>query len=290
MKARTPAPTPDTAGSRIERLQSWIAALLSALLHLLVLILAMLSTPVTTSPPQGGAAGSPMVVDFVGITPPQPAPVSPADTRPSSQPAQAPPATSRVQSTLAPDADDPIPPEADATSDATTAFPVPRPVQPPDTPAPEPAEATEATPPPTPQRPNHTWGQPPGMLPQDTAPVNAGRARSPTSHQGRSNGGASSGPSLEVGGYQVYYDLRRESRLREWRDQGMTEISFPLPGTRQHMVCPLETALQRESGPCRLLDPDDPEMEAIGDAREVINMHQVYRRGERLWSGPRPYR
>ena len=56
------------------------------------------------------------------------------------------------------------------------------------------------------------------------------------------------------------------------------------------MVCPLEIARRRESGACRLLDPDDPEMSGIGDAREVISMHRVYRRGELVWRGPRAYR
>lgn len=95
---------------------------------------------------------------------------------------------------------------------------------------------------------------------------------------------------MEVGSYQVYYDLRSEPRLRAWREQGMTELFLPLPGTQRYMVCPLETALRRESGPCRLLEPDSPELEKIGDAREVIDMQKVYRRGELVWSGPGPYR
>ena len=37
-------------------------------------------------------------------------------------------------------------------------------------------------------------------------------------------------------------------------------------------------------------EPDDPELKNIGDAREVINMQQVYRRGEAVWRGPGPYR
>jgi hypothetical protein len=43
-------------------------------------------------------------------------------------------------------------------------------------------------------------------------------------------------------------------------------------------------------GPCRLLEPDDPELANIGDAREVINMQQVYRQGELVWRGPGPYK
>jgi hypothetical protein len=128
------------------------------------------------------------------------------------------------------------------------------------------------------------------MLPEDLAPENAGLARSAAIDTGRRNDASTGAPSMEVGGYQVYYDQRSETRLRAWRDQGMTEIFLPLPGTRRYMVCPLETALKRESGPCRLLEPDSPELKTIGDAREVINMQKVYRLGEEVWSGPGPYR
>lgn len=95
---------------------------------------------------------------------------------------------------------------------------------------------------------------------------------------------------MEVGGYQVYYDLLDEARLRAWRDQGMTELFLPLPGTRRLMVCPLEVALRRESSACRLVEPDAPELKNIGDARDVITMQRVYRLGEVLWSGPGAYR
>ena len=115
-------------------------------------------------------------------------------------------------------------------------------------------------------------------------------ARSPAIHRGRSNDAATAQPSMEVGGYQVYYDLLSETRLRAWREQGMTELFMPLPGTRRYMVCPLETALKRESGPCRLLEPDSPELAKIGDAREAINMQRVYKQGEVVWSGPGPYK
>src|SRR3546814_9501334 len=79
------------------------------------------------------------------------------------------------------------------------------------------------------------------MLPEDLAPVNAGPARSRGTNRGGRNDAASSGTSLEVGGYQVYYDLLDETRLRAWRDQGMTELFLPLPGTRRLMVCPLRS-------------------------------------------------
>lgn len=249
------------AVTRDERLQSRVAALLSAALHLLLLLLAMSSEPVTTSTPQGAAAGSRVQVVMIGETPEsaqQPIPNPPDPVEPSEP---APP----VQATPVVRADEPPPRER---------------VQ------------TPASPPPTPptRRRAHTWGQPPGMLPQDHAPVNAGPAPSPAVEPGRRHDASSSEPNLEVGGYQVLYDLRSEARLRAWRDEGMTELFIPLPGTREYMVCPLEIALRRESGACRLLDPDDPEMEGIGDAREVINAQRVYRRGELMWSGPRPYR
>ncbi|MCD9032185.1 type II toxin-antitoxin system RelE/ParE family toxin [Luteimonas sp. Y-2-2-4F] len=274
----------------IERLQPWIAALLSALWHLLFLLLLMSSPEVVVTAPQGAAAGSRMVVDFVGVAPPQPAHASPAPPRPR-QPAPRPepdaaepaPAESRLQTTRVVRADEPVPEPLPRPSP-----PAPAPPEVPDA-APQ-AQAPAASAPPTTQRRAHVWGQPPGMLPQETAPANAGMARSPAVDRGRGRDVSSSGPSLEVGGYQVLYDQRSEARLRAWKDQGMTELFLPLPGTRQYMVCPLETALRRESGPCRLLDPDDPEMAAIGDAREVINMQRVYRRGEVVWRGPGPYR
>ena len=262
------------AESRIERLQHWIAVLSSALLHLLFLLLAMLSAPITVTTPQGADsdAGSRMAVEFIGETPP---PVSPAV---ASRPAATPPAASPIQSTLVTRADDPVPPYVpeDAAQGDTQA-----------------SAATTPTAPPTsttPQRRSRIWGQPPGMLQEDLAPVNAGLARSPAIRRGRGNDASSAEPSMEVGGYQVYYDLLSETRLRAWRDQGMTEIFIPLPGTRRYMVCPLETALRRESGPCRLLEPDSPELQTIGDARETINMQQVYRLGELVWRGPGPYR
>lgn len=95
---------------------------------------------------------------------------------------------------------------------------------------------------------------------------------------------------MEVDGYQVYYELISETRLRAWRDQGMTELFLPLPGTRRYMVCPLEVALRRGSGACRMVEPDAPELEAIGDARQVINMQRVYKLGEVVWRGPGPYK
>ena len=271
--SRTSSRTEARAESRIERWQHWIAVLCSALLHVLFVLLAMWSSTITTTPPQGADAGSRMAVDFIGVTPPPPS-KAPAN-KPS--PAARRPAASRVQSTAVTHAQDPVPPDV------------------PEQAAQDPAEVSAATPaapamPAPPQRRSHIWGQPPGMLQEDLAPENAGLARSPAIHRGRGNDASSAQPSMEVGGYQVYYDLLSETRLRAWRDQGMTELFLPLPGTRRYMVCPLETALRRESGPCRLLEPDSPELAAIGDARQVINMQKVYRQGEVVWSGPGPYK
>ena len=269
----------------IDRWQHWIAVLVSALLHLLFLLLMMLSSQIAVTPPQGTAGGSRMVVDFIGATPPQPKHAPPAKPAASKPDAKS-PAKSRVQSTLVTQADDPLPPEADA---LTAEVPTPIPDAADDTTQGQ-ARAPAAAPPPTPQRRPHIWGQPPGMLQEDLAPENAGLARSPSMDRGRRNDASNAAPSMEVGGYQVYYDLLSETRLRAWRDQGMTEIFLPLPGTRRYMICPLETALRHESGPCRLLEPDDPELKNIGDAREGINMQKVYRQGEEVWSGPGPYR
>jgi len=268
-----------------ERWQSWIAWLVSALLHVLMLLALLYSSTLTMTTPQGGDGGGRVQVDFIGETPPTREPVPsppPLRARP-----QTPPATSPVQSTLVEQAENPVPPNAPQPVER----PIVAPQQPPDA-ADEPAQgrvpAPAASPPPTWRR-SHVRGQPPGTLPQATSSVNAGRARGTAAGRGRGSD-ASTQPSLEVDGYQVIYDQRSEARLREWRDRGITELFLPLPGTSRLMVCPLETALRRESGPCRMIEPDSPELEAIGDAREVIFMQRVYRQGEAVWRGPGPYR
>lgn len=258
---RTGPGTPDPA----ERLQTWTAALVTALLHGLLVLLVMLSPPITvTSPQEGGAAGSRLQVTYINEVPRLPSPAPPRE-----QPAPVVP-PSRVQAT---------PVEQAEASEALQVVDIPpAPPVPPEVPE-------EAA-----RRPAHTWGQPPGMLPEDLAPVNAGPARSRSTNRGRRSDAPASGTSMEVGGYQVYYDLLDETRLRAWRDEGMTELFLPLPGTRRLMVCPLEIALHRDSGACRLVEPGDPELESIGDARDVITMQRVYRLGEVLWSGPGAYR
>jgi hypothetical protein len=270
---------------RIERLRPRIAALASALLHVLLLWIAMLSPPVVVSSQGSAAGGSRVEVEFIGETPPSPAP-RPAE-RPASEDAATtpPPAASRLQTTPVPEADATLPLVVEAPSESPTPPRIPQPA-----PRPATAPSPPAQPPPTTQRPVALRGRPPGMRLEDLAPVNAGPAPSAAMGAGRRQQTTGDEGSLEVDGYQVIYDLRAEPRLRAWRDAGMTELSLPLPGTRRIMVCPLETALRRGSGPCRMVEPDDPELADIGDARDVLDMNQVYRLGRLLWRGPRPYR
>ncbi len=301
--SHAPSPAIARAEPRMDRWQHWIAVLASTLLHVLFLVLAWLSSPVNVTPPQGSAAGSRMAVDLIGVTPTPPTPLPMASPAAASTPVARAAAASRTQTTLVSKADDPVPPQAARTAEGMAAArgvqarqrpPLPAPVaaeiEANAPPLPRAAQVAAATPPPTPPRRTHVWGQPPGMLQENLAPENAGRSRSPTTQRGRGNDTSAAQASLEVGGYQVFYDLLSETRLRAWRDRGMTEIFLPLPGTRRLMVCPLETALRRDSGPCRMLEPDDPELQSIGDAREVINMQRVYRQGEPVWRGPGPYK
>ena len=269
--------------ARIDRWMPWIAALISALLHLLLLLLLLLASKPTVTTPQGAVSGGRMKVDFVGQpreskAPPSPRP-SPAPTRVQRRPAASP-----VRSTLVRQADQPVPPPDAAAPPDSVAVP--------DTEEDEAPSQTQAPAASAPvERRPETWtGRPPGLLQQDTAPNDEGLANSAAINRGSRNDAASGAPSLDVGGYQVVYDLRSETLLRAWKDQGMKEISIPLPGTQYRMVCPLEIAIRRGSGKCRLLDPYSPEMQAIGDGREVINMVQVYRQGELVWRGPGPYR
>ncbi len=128
------------------------------------------------------------------------------------------------------------------------------------------------------------------MLDEPADGAEDGMANTPTISQGRRNDRNNAQPSLDIGGFQVYYDVRSETQLRAWKEQGMQEIAIILPGTQQRMICPLDVALKRGSSKCRLLPPDSPELKSIGDAREVINMMEVYRQGEPVWRGPGPYR
>ena len=260
--------------SRGERLQRIGAAAATLLLHVLLVLLALTAEPLQpSSDPAGAAAGGRLDVTFIDKPQdiPSPPPSAPRSARRLVEPDPAErPDPSRLQVVEVERADAPLPQP-----------PQPRP------------EAAAPPMPPVPQRPHpsqRAWGQPPGTQPAQHAVVDAGSAPSPSISRGSRPRGTASGAALEAGGFQVVYDLMAETRLRAWRDAGMTEVFLPLPGVRQLMVCPLETALRRDSGPCRLVEPDDPELASIGDAREVIAMYQVYRRGQPVWTGPGPYR
>ena len=273
----------------IERIEPWIAALISALLHVLMLLILLSASTPSMTPPQGSASGGRTKVDFVGDTsqPDQPVPSpTPVPPSPTPTPVQPPPAASPVQSTLVQQAKNPVPPQGDTAPGSlaerrrqTRRQTRPTPPQPP---AP-PAASTQRRP--------ETWtGRPPGMLEEEADGAEDGTANTSTISQGRRNDRNNAQPSMDVGGFQVYYEVRSETQLRAWKEQGMQEIAIILPGTQQRMVCPLDVALKRGSSKCRLLPPDSPELKSIGDAREVINMMEVYRQGEPVWRGPGPYR
>ncbi|MFT4255994.1 MAG: type II toxin-antitoxin system RelE/ParE family toxin [Pseudoxanthomonas sp.] len=266
------------AGPWNERLDPWLASLVSALLHLLMLLALLNADPPPMTAAQGAAAGGRTRADFIGrenpptpVEQPVPRPPKPQLPKPVRKPRKAAP----VPSAIVEQAENPLPPEAD---DA------------PEPPAPAPSPPVPSPPAPA-QRYPRTWtGRPPGLIEQDVADNPAGLARNPVGTQGNRRDSTAEGNGLEVGGYLVQYDLRNETRLREWKEAGMTELFLPLPGTQSLMVCPLQVALDRDSGECRLLPPDSPELAKIGDARLVIDMLQVYRRGEPVWRGPGPYR
>ncbi len=245
-----------------ERVQPWAAALASALLHLLVLLLLLHSTPPVVTTPQGTAGGGRVKVDFVGEAPPSPTP------------ARQPPGPKQDDARKKP-----ARPTARRQADARKPVPEARYIEPP-----------AASPPEGMQRRSQAWtGRPPGWLPRETSPDD-GRASGPVNRNGYRNDVAAGEPAMEVGGYQIIYDLLGEARLRTWMEQGMKELSIPLPGTTYLMVCPAEVALRRGSSKCRLLPPDAPELQSIGDARQVVTVMYVYRRGELVWRGPGPYR
>lgn len=271
---RTTAPRP---GPDAERLQRWIAGLATLLLHLVLVALALWVAPLVMSNPEGAAGGARIEVEYVErpdsipsppefprqVPEPTPAP------RPVPEPVRRRDATP-LQATPVVQAEDALPPETGPPRETTPSPP--------------------ATGTPAPRARRHGRGLPPGMLPDDHAPLNVAPAPVPAVYRGRRYHASAAEPNLEVGGFQVIYDLVSDARLRAWRDEGMTELWLPLPGVRQRMVCPLETALRRGSGPCRMVEPDDPALEMIGDARKVISMDRVYRRGEPVWLGPGPYR
>lgn len=279
---------------RIERLQPWIAALFSALLHLLMLLILLYASKPIVTTSQSAAGGSRVKVDFIGEPRQSEQPTQVAQNPPPKQaPVPPPPATSRVQSTLVEHADNPLPPDTPHLPDPVPrpSVPQPQPPSPQDDPAPSQAQQPATSPPPSARRRPETWtGRPPGMIEEDAAPENAGPDDSPAINNGRGRDVTAAGPSMELGGYLVYYEVLSEDKLRVWAGQGIKELFIPLPGTRYYMICPLEIALKHGSGKCRALEPNSPEMETIGDARKVVTMLQVYKQGELVWRGPGPYK
>ncbi len=251
-------------------MQHWTAVLVTALLHLLLVVLVTQPPQITITTPQGEAGGSTMEVTLLDETlPPSP----PEPTPPVRKPAKpkAPRAIKRPQSTPVAQATVPMPPEAADTADTA-------------------APPTTATEPPDIPRDTAEPDFHPYRRPDDAARANAALAAKLGSNRGRNNNPAPVGPNMGVDGFHVYYDLANETRLRVWREQGMTELFLPLPGTRRLMVCPLEVALRRGSSACRMIEMDSPELKSIGDAREVIDVQRVYQLGDMVWSGPGPYR
>lgn len=261
------------ARSASERAQRWTAVLLTALLHLVLLLVALSSPPVNVAPPEGSSGGGDALqVTWIDEATPSPAPAPPARPTAAPVPRKAPPRPARAQPPPVVRGEDPVQPA-----------PLPEAAAPPQ------AQAAVASPDPPTQRPAQLRGQPPGMRLQDLARASAGPSSRPAVNRGRGNA-STRGISLEVDGYQVLYEPLGEDRMREWRDQGMSEVFLPLPGTRRYMVCPLEIVLRRGSGACRMVERDAPELAGIGDARQILLMQRVYKLGDMVWNGPGPYR
>lgn len=276
----TPRGAVNQGWDRTVRVQRWAALLLTAMLHgLFALFLMSPPTPITMTEPPGQAGGSTMEVTLIDESnsahPPEPVPMQRLPVRPKrpkTPRAIAPtPPMPVVQSTI------PMPPAVAVRSDTPTLPPTTEPEQPDAT-----RDAVE--------RPVIPFGPQPGMVRNDNARANAALAAKLGRNRGRSNNAAPVGTNMGVDGFQVYYDLAEEDRLRAWRDEGITELFLPMPGTRRLMVCPLEVALRRGSGECRMIEMDSPELKFIGDALEVINVQQVYHQGDKVWSGPGAYR
>ncbi len=270
----------------IDRHPQWIASLASLLMHVLFVLALLYSSKISLAPPEGSSSGGARVkVDFLGEAsredqqpPVPPAAAAPPSDRPRPRkPLVTTAVASPVDATRVTEAETPVSPEeAQATPPAAEQAVVPQETRPP---ASQPIPAW---------RRSGRWGQPPGLLAQDTAPTNSG----PTAGTGRYQGPGQNNntPNMEVDGHQIYYDLRNELRLRDWQERGMAELSFPLPGRSEFMVCALEIVARRGSGGCRLVQPDDPALANIGDARDVVSVVRVYRRGELIWRGPGAYR
>jgi hypothetical protein len=271
---------------RPDRVHRVMAALVSVLLHALLLVVMMRDPPITRATQQAQAGSSGMSVTLIDQTfPPSPAePVPPAHKRARPKP-KAPRAIKRPPPIPVEQATVAMPAEVADTADPSDV--------PPDT-TPEPTDARREAAKVT--RPAHVWGQPPGATaPDENAIASAALAAKLGGNQRGDRGRSDTapppvGPDMGVDGFQVFYDLANETRLRAWRAQGMTELFLPMPGSLRLMVCPLEVALRRGSSKCRMVDRDSPELAVIGDARDVINIQRVYQLGDLVWSGPGPYR
>ena len=269
----------------IKQKERRIGVLVSLLVHLLFVLALLYSSKLELAQTESSSSGGARVkVDFLGETTQddQRVPVPPvAPTPPSDRPRPRKPlvttaVTSPVDTTRVTEAENPVAPDETQ---------------------PQPPASQQAIAPPQNRPPSSPpawrrsaqWGQPPGMLAQDTAPDNYGRTVGTGQRQGDNQGNAAT-PSMEVDGHQIYYDLRNELKVADWQAQGMKEVSFPLPGRRELMVCALEIVATRGSGGCRLMQPNDPALATIGDARDVVNVMRIYRRGELIWRGPGAYR
>lgn len=290
MTSTSTSPTRFTLKLWHERRDRWAAGLITVLLHLLMLLLLLHSNPPVVSSPQGSSGGGRVKVDFLGEAPPS--------TQPSKQPPQDKPnKPSRAQPK----------PTTQRRSEMRKPVPEARYIEPPSEPEQEqtPTQAQEQAPPAppaaaspsetVPRRPQTWTGRPPGSLDRTTAQDNYGRSAGQGEDSGRRIDRSAGEPAMEVGGYQIIYDLLSEEKLRAWMDgakevDGKKELSIPLPGTTYLMVCPAEVALRRGSSKCRMLQAGSPELQDIGDARQFVIVMYVYRYGELLWRGPGPYR
>src|SRR5690606_4031075 len=98
-----PPGAPTGNDHRIERLQTWIAWLLTALLHLAWLLLALLVPPMVVAPPDGddAAGGSRVEVNFIGDRLAEPAPDPDPQPSAASDPSDPSAAASRLRTTPA---------------------------------------------------------------------------------------------------------------------------------------------------------------------------------------------
>jgi len=263
----TPSHAIDEPQDRTERVHRWTAALVTVLVHLLLVLLVMQPPTPMTMTSRGGSGGSRIDVTLIDQTlPPSPPEPVPVHKPPSPKKPKAPRVVKRPPPTPSVEGTEPMPPEVADTSDTSTAPPA------------EPRRETAVVDFPTHARPN------------DATEANAALAAKLGTNRGQNDEAAPAGPNMGTDGFHVYYDLANETLLRKWRNQGMTELFLPMPGTRRLMACPLEVALRRGYGECRMVEMDSPQLKVMGDAREVIDVRRVYQRGDMVWSGPGPYR